>query len=106
MAHINKEVAFDFASNFSSLCYYTYKQKHSICEQKIEKLLANATSLLISAIVLAYGEACISVPQAQRISVLLLLVLLENAATTTRNNKGRYAGKSGRIILSAPSVLY
>jgi hypothetical protein len=47
--------------------------------------------------------------------VLLLLVGLhevlreqvENAATTIRNNRGRYVGKSesGRIISPAPSLL-
>jgi hypothetical protein len=31
--------------------------------------------------------------------------LVENAAAI-RNNRGRYAGKSGRIISSAPSLLH
>jgi hypothetical protein len=70
---------------------------------------------------IVYGETCGSALRAQRITLRLFLVgevlvysipidaievlreRVENAATTIRNK--RYAGKNGKIISSAPSLL-
>jgi hypothetical protein len=64
---------------------------------KMAGLFSNSEYILI---VLAHGETCGSVPRAQRISFLWGTYMNNNYSQQQRN-----AGKSGRIISSAPSLL-
>jgi hypothetical protein len=67
-------------------------------------------------VILAYGEACGSTLRAQKMSVRLLLVGVQEANVSFKRTGGkcchnnsqyqRYAGKNARIISLAPSLLY